>query len=111
MLTNTTRPPRPRLTLRILAYASADIFGLTVLAIGGTWFIDRKPVLLQNTPGSMVEAIVCVLGGLVVMIWAVAHVMQEIAKQAPEMQKRYGRYIAENHPHRAQAPESADHLK
>ena len=92
---NPTRAPRPRLTLRILGYACADIFGLTTLAIGATWFIDKKPTVLASFPTNMLEAGICAIGGLVVMFWGVVHVLQELAKQAPEMQAKYERYAAE----------------
>ena len=32
------------------------------------------------------------------MIWAVARILREIAKQAPEMQAKYDAYIATHHP-------------
>lgn len=39
------------------------------------------------------------------MIWAVARILREIAKQAPEMQANYDRYIAAHHPDKVrQAP-------
>jgi len=42
--------------------------------------------------------VACTAGGAVVMIWAVARILREIAKQAPEMQERYDAYIAAHHP-------------
>lgn len=92
---NPIRAPRPRLTLRILGFACADIFGLTTLAIGATWFIDKKPAVLATFPGSMAEAIVCSAGGIVVMTWGVINVLKELSKQAPEMQEKYARYVAD----------------
>jgi hypothetical protein len=35
------------------------------------------------------------------MIWSVARILREIAKQAPEMQAKYDAYISANHPEKA----------
>lgn len=82
----TNRPPRPRLTGPIFLYGLADIFGLTCVAIGGSWFLQKQPVLLANFPTSTAEAVACAVGGLAVMIWAVGHIYQEMSRQAPEIQ-------------------------
>ena len=42
------------------------------------------------------------------MIWAVAHILREIAKQAPEMQARYDAYIASNHPDKVRPKEEGE---
>ena len=98
MLNPGIRPPRPRLTGRIAAYALADVFGLTCVGIGASWFAAGKGAILANFPSSLAEAVACTAGGLAVMIWAVARILREIAKQAPEMQARYDAYITANHP-------------
>jgi hypothetical protein len=102
----TTRPPRPRLTGRIFAYALADVFGLTCVAIGAIWFAAGKGAILANFPTSTAEAVACTAGGVAVMIWAVARILREIAKQGPEMQARYDAYIAAHHPDKVRPPES-----
>jgi len=102
----TTRPPRPRLTGRIFAYALADVFGLTCVAIGASWFAAGKGVIFANFPTSTAEAVACTAGGVAVMIWAVARILRELAKQGPEMQARYDAYIAARHPDKARPPES-----
>src|SRR5574343_1994564 len=98
MLNPGIRPPRPRLTGRIAAYALVDVFGLSCVGIGASWFAAGKGAILADFPTSAVEAIACTAGGAVVMIWAVARILREIAKQAPEMQACYDAYIAANHP-------------
>lgn len=92
------RPPRPRLTLRILAFALADVFGLACIAIGATWFVGNKGLFVAGFPSSLAEAVACTAGGVVVMFWAAARILGEIAKQGPELQARYADYIARNHP-------------
>ena len=98
MLNNPLRPPRPRLTGPIFLYAMADVFGLSCVGIGASWFAAGKGAILTDFPGSAAEAVACTAGGIVLMIWAVTRILREIAKQAPEMQARYDAYIAAHHP-------------
>ena len=108
MLNPGIRPPRPRLTGRIFAYALVDVFGLSCVGIGASWFAAGKGAILANFPTSAAEAVACTAGGAAVMIWAVAHILREIAKQAPEMQARYDAYIAKNHPDKVRPKEQAE---
>lgn len=98
MLNNPLRPPRPRLTGPIFLYVMADVFGLSCVGIGGSWFVAHKGAIFANVPNSLAEAVACTAGGVVVMVWSVARILREIAKQAPEMQARYDQYIAQHHP-------------
>ena len=95
------RPPRPRLTGRIFAYAMVDVFGLSCVGIGASWFAAGKGAILTNFPASTAEAVACTVGGAAVMLWAVARILREIAKQAPEMQAKYDAYVAAHHPDKA----------
>ena len=108
MLNPGIRPPRPRLTGRIFAYALVDVFGLSCVGIGASWFAAGKGAILANFPTSAAEAVACTAGGAAVMILAVAHILREIAKQAPEMQARYDAYIASNHPDKVRPKEEAE---
>jgi hypothetical protein len=92
------RPPRPRLTGRIFAYAMVDVFGLSCVGIGASWFAAGKGAIMANFPASTAEAVACTAGGVAVMIWAVARILREIALQAPEMQAKYDAYLAARHP-------------
>ncbi|WP_428825732.1 hypothetical protein ACLIKD_15285 [Azonexus sp. IMCC34842] len=107
MLNNPLRPPRPRLTGPIFLYALADVFGLSCVGIGASWFAAGKGAILADFPGSAAEAVACTAGGVVVMIWAVTRILREIAKQAPEMQARYDAYIAAHHPDKVRQPPEA----
>ena len=90
----THRPPRPRVTARIMLYALVDIFGLTCVALGATWFVIGKGAILASFPGSTAEAVAAIAGGGAVMLWAVARILREIAAQQPEMQAKYEAYLA-----------------
>lgn len=92
---NPQRPPRPQLTGKIFLYGLLDIFGLTCVALGGTWFFQHKPVLLHDFPGSAAEAVACAAGGVAVMIWAVAHIFQEMGKQAPAIEAGIDAHVAQ----------------
>ncbi len=107
MLNNVTRPPRPRLTGPILAYALVDVFGLSCVGIGASWFAAGKAAILADFPASLAEAVACTAGGVVIMIWAVARILREIAKQAPELQARYDAYIAVQHPDKVRPKDEA----
>jgi hypothetical protein len=98
------RPPRPRLTARIMLYALADIFGLTCVAVGGAWFVIGKGAILPSFPASTVEAVAAIAGGMVVMIWAVARILRELALQGPELQAKYDAYLAARHPDKVSPP-------
>lgn len=103
MLKSPLRPPRPRLTAAIFAYAIADVFGLACVAIGASWFAAGKGAVLANFPTSVAEAVACTAGGVAVMFWAAARILREIASQGPEMQAGYDAYISANHPDKARS--------
>ncbi len=98
MLNNPLRPPRPRLTGPIFLYGLIDVFGLSCVGIGASWFAAGKGAILTNFPASTAEAVACTVGGIVIMLWSVSRILREIAKQAPEMQVKYDRYIGAHHP-------------
>ena len=94
MLINSNRPPRPRLTGPIFWYGMLDVFGLSCVGIGASWFAAGKGAILANFPTSTAEAVACTLGGAAIMVWAVSRILREIAKQSHEMQAKYERYLA-----------------
>lgn len=98
MFNPSNRPPRPTLTGPIFLYALADMFGLACVAIGASWFAAGKGAIMSNFPTSAVEAVACTAGGVAVMLWAVARILRELAKQSPEMQARFEAYVGTQHP-------------
>lgn len=108
MLKPSFRPPRPQLTGPIFAYALIDVFGLSCVGIGASWFAAGKGAIITNFPTSMVEAVACTAGGAVVMLWSVARILREIAKQAPQMQARYDAYIGVHHPDKIRPDREVD---
>ncbi len=104
MLNNPLRAPRPKLTGPIFGYAMVDVFGLSCVGIGASWFAAGKGAILTNFPTSTAEAVVCTAGGIVIMLWSVARILREIAKQAPEMQAKYDQYIGAHYPDKLRRP-------
>ena len=98
MLNNANRPPRPRLTGPIFWYGMLDVFGLSCVGVGASWFAAGKGAILANFPTSTAEAVTCTLGGAAVMIWAVSRILREISKQSAEMDAKYRAYLAKHHP-------------
>lgn len=98
MFSSLHRPPRPRLTARILFFALIDVFGLCCVSMGIGWFAAGRGVLLANFPTSTAEAVASLAGGAAIMIWAVARIQREVAEQGTELQARYDAYIAAHHP-------------
>ena len=81
------RPPRPRLTGPIFAYAVFfPVVEFITSGIGASWFAAGKGAVLASFPTSTAEAVACTAGGIVVTIWAVARIQRGIFKQAPKMQ-------------------------
>lgn len=108
MLNSSNRPPRPSLTGPIFLYALVDVFGLACVGIGASWFAAGKGAILANFPTSTVEAVACTAGGVAVMLWAVARILREIAKQAPQMQAKYDAYLTAHHPDKVPKAPSDD---
>ena len=53
---STIRPPRPRLTGPIFAYGLADVFGLSCVALGASWFAAGKGArVIVDTEGELAE--------------------------------------------------------
>ena len=98
MLNPSNRPPRPSLTGPIFLYALVDMFGLACVGLGASWFAAGKGAILANFPTSAVEAVACAAGGVAVMLWAVARILRELSRQAPEMQAKFDAYVGAQHP-------------
>ena len=98
MLNPSNRPPRPALTGPIFLYALVDMFGLACVGIGASWFAAGKGAIVADFPTSTVDAVACTAGGVAVMLWAVARILRELAKQSPEMQAKFDAYVGTQHP-------------
>lgn len=70
-----------------------DVFGFLCVGIGVSWFVVGKGVILMDFFVLVVEVVVCMVGGVVLMIWVVICILCEIVKQVFEMQECYDVYI------------------
>lgn len=72
---------RPQLTLMVVFYALFDVAGMLVFASGAMWLAKGTPLFLGAFPGTLLEAILCSVAGLAVMLWAAASILRELMKQ------------------------------
>ena len=74
-------PERPQLTLKIMLYALFDVAGMISLATGALWLARGQTLFIAGFPGNMAEALVALVGGLALMIWAAAQILRELMKR------------------------------
>lgn len=74
---------RPKLTPMVMFYALFDVAGMVILATGGAWFKTGAPLFIPNFPTNAFEAIVAIVAGAALMIWAAAQVLREMLKNPP----------------------------
>jgi hypothetical protein len=72
---------RPQLTWKIMFYALFDVLGMVILATGGAWFKTGAPLFIPNFPTNTLEAIIAVVIGAAIMVWAAAQVLREMLKR------------------------------
>jgi len=75
------KPLRPQLTPMVLFYALFDVLGMVVFATGGAWFSTGKTLFIPNFPSSAFEAVLAILAGVALMIWAAAQILRELIKR------------------------------
>jgi membrane protein implicated in regulation of membrane protease activity len=74
---------RPQLTPKIMLYALFDVLGMIILATGGAWFSTGKDLFIPNFPTNAFQAILAILAGAALMVWAAAQVLREMLKRTP----------------------------
>ena len=74
---------RPQLTLKILFFAGLDVAGMVVFATGALWLARGQELFVRGFPTSTAEALLLLVGGLLLMVWAVAKILRELIKPAP----------------------------
>jgi membrane protein implicated in regulation of membrane protease activity len=75
------KPLRPQLTPMVLLYALFDILGMVIFATGGAWFSTGRTLFVPNFPTGAFEAILAMLSGIALMIWAAARILRELMKR------------------------------
>jgi hypothetical protein len=78
---NLRRPERPRLTLKIFLYALVDVVGMASLATGAVWLARGQTLFIIGFPTSMAEALLALVFGLALMLWAAAQILRELIQR------------------------------
>lgn len=73
---------RPRLTWRIVFFALFDVLGMIIFATGATWFSAGKTLFFPGFPRSNLEAVLTIIAGIAVMLWAAGQIMRELVRNA-----------------------------
>jgi hypothetical protein len=74
---------RPRVTARVMLYALLDVAGTLILASGLMWLARQQTLFLPDFPTSTATAILTVAAGVALMLWSVAGILRELARQRP----------------------------
>lgn len=72
------KPQRSRLTPSVLLYALLDVFGMLILASGAMWLARGETLFIPGFPTSTATALITVLAGIALMVWAVAGILREL---------------------------------
>jgi hypothetical protein len=71
---------RPRVTLRVLFFALLDAAGIVVLASGAMWLVRGQTLFIPDFPTSTPAALLTVVAGVALMLWATAQILRELIK-------------------------------
>ncbi|MFZ2854742.1 MAG: hypothetical protein WAZ34_11625 [Rhodocyclaceae bacterium] len=75
---------RPKLTPRVMFYALFDVLGMSIFATGGAWFKTGTALFIPNFPTNAAEAVLAIVVGIALMIWAAAQLLREMLRQPPD---------------------------
>jgi len=73
---------RPRVTLRVVFFALLDAAGILVFSSGAMWLARGQTLFIPNFPTSTPAALLTVVAGIALMLWATAQVLNEFARVA-----------------------------
>jgi hypothetical protein len=79
--------PRPRVTLRVLLFALLDAAGIVVFASGAMWLARGQTLFIPNFPTSTPAAVITVVAGIALMLWASGQMLNEFARAAASDQE------------------------
>ena len=78
---------RPRVTLRVLFFALLDAAGIVVFASGAMWLARGQTLFLPSFPTSTPAAVITVVAGIALMLWASGQMLNEFARAAASDQE------------------------
>ncbi len=76
--------PRSRLTWKIFLYGLLDVIGTGLFASGALWLFRGLPLFFRGFPSTTAEALAALLGGLALMVFAVARILRELVSRPAE---------------------------
>ncbi len=77
---------RPRVTLRVFFFALLDAAGILIFSSGAMWLARGQTLFIPNFPTSTPAALITVVAGIALMLWATGQVLNEFARVADSAQ-------------------------
>lgn len=65
----------------VMFYALFNVAGMIIFATGATWFSKEKTLFIASFPTNNLEAIITIVAGLALMLWAAAQIVRELIKR------------------------------
>ncbi len=65
-------------------YAIFDVVGMVFFATGVMWFSKGQTLFISNFPTNLTEALLALVGGLLLMLWAAAQILRELLTRPPD---------------------------
>ena len=75
---------RPRFTPKILLYLLLDLIGMALFSSGALWLFRGLPLFLRDFPSTTAEALIALVGGLLLMVVAIARLLREMIARGAE---------------------------
>lgn len=69
---------RPQLTPMVLFYAVFDGLGMLAFSGGALWLGKKQALFFAGFPASNFDALLLVVGGVALMLWASAQILREL---------------------------------
>jgi len=69
-------------TLKVLFFAVLDGAGIIVFASGAMWLVRSQTLFIPDFPTSTPTAVLTVVAGISLMLWATAQMLRELIKAA-----------------------------
>ncbi len=73
---------RPPVTLRVVLFALLDAAGIVVFSSGAMWLTRGQTLFIPNFPTSTPAALITVVAGVALMLWATGQMLNEFARAA-----------------------------
>ena len=71
---------RSRVTPSVLLFALLDVVGMLILASGALWLARGQTLFIPDFPTSTPAALLTVVAGVALMLWATAQILRELIK-------------------------------